>query len=408
MAATASAPSRLRLPFGAGALLALSALLTLFGYECARSSANTLFKMEYGVGALPWIMAAVPVAVAAMLVGYGALLTRLGPRRTLGATMALSAAALTCCWWGVRAGWRPASAVLYLLKEGYVVLLVEQFWSFLNSTMDVKSAKRWNGPIIGVSSIGATLGGEFVHQAAVPWGTPQMVLVAAVTLLPAALLSELAYRRVGEPRAEASPHRGPLRLRLFREEPILGTLFTVVVLTQFVSSATGLAFEGALQRAIPDRDAQAAYSGRFYSTLNLSSALLQFLVAPWALTSVPLGVFHYGLPLFNGLAAVWLMTKPGLGAASGAFMVFKALDYSFFRAIKEVLYIPLSFDVRYRAKEVIDAFGYRFGKGVSSLGLGLLQGASVWGAASFGVASAAAALAWGLGVSRILRHSRTD
>jgi len=42
------------------------------------------------------------------------------------------------------------------------------------------------------------------------------------------------------------------------------------------------------------------------------------------------------------------------------------LDYSVFRASKEILYIPLSFDARYRAKEVIDAFVYRGAKGALS------------------------------------------
>ena len=42
-------------------------------------------------------------------------------------------------------------------------------------------------------------------------------------------------------------------------------------------------------------------------------------------------------------------------------------DYSLFRASKELIYLPLSFSARYRAKEFIDVFGYRTGKGGSSL-----------------------------------------
>ena len=48
-------------------------------------------------------------------------------------------------------------------------------------------------------------------------------------------------------------------------------------------------------------------------------------------------------------------------------MIFKSFDYSVFRAAKEILYIPLSFDARYRAKEVIDVFAYRTGKGATSI-----------------------------------------
>ena len=58
-------------------------------------------------------------------------------------------------------------------------------------------------------------------------------------------------------------------------------------------------------------------------------------------------------------------------------MLFKAFDYSIFRAAKEVLYIPLGFDARYRAKEVIDVFCYRTGKGGSSLLIVLAQKAGL-------------------------------
>ena len=56
-----------------------------------------------------------------------------------------------------------------------------------------------------------------------------------------------------------------------------------------------------------------------------------------------------------------------------AFFLFKAFDYSIFRAAKELLYIPLNFDERYRAKYVIDVFVYRTGKGGSSVVIVLLQ-----------------------------------
>jgi ATP/ADP translocase len=54
-------------------------------------------------------------------------------------------------------------------------------------------------------------------------------------------------------------------------------------------------------------------------------------------------------------------------------MAFKTLDYSLFRGAKELVYLPLSFDGRYRTKELIDVFGYRSGKAVSSLGIAALQ-----------------------------------
>ncbi len=62
-------------------------------------------------------------------------------------------------------------------------------------------------------------------------------------------------------------------------------------------------------------------------------------------------------------AAALLIARPSLFTGALAYLLFKSFDYSIFRASKEIFYIPLSFDCRYRAKEVIDSFGYRASKG---------------------------------------------
>src|SRR5699024_4297091 len=90
-----------------------------------------------------------------------------------------------------------------------------------------------------------------------------------------------------------------------------------------------------------------------------------------------------------------LFGSPTLFNAGMAYMVFKVLDYSIFRAAKELLYIPLSFDARYRAKELIDVFGYRFGKGGMSLMVVAMQKAKFAVAEpTFAVIAAGAAVLW--------------
>jgi len=49
------------------------------------------------------------------------------------------------------------------------------------------------------------------------------------------------------------------------------------------------------------------------------------------------------------------------------FICNKSLDFSVFGVVKEMLYIPLKPDEKFRAKAVIDVFAYRSSKAVASL-----------------------------------------
>jgi len=63
------------------------------------------------------------------------------------------------------------------------------------------------------------------------------------------------------------------------------------------------------------------------------------------------------------------------------------MDYSIFRASKETLYIPFSYDTRYRAKQVADAFTYRFSKGFTAMALSALKAAGSIPAAAYASAA---------------------
>ena len=92
------------------------------------------------------------------------------------------------------------------------------------------------------------------------------------------------------------------------------------------------------------------------------------------------------------------MALKGLDISSpigGRYYKICAKANSIFRAAKEMLYIPFAFDVRYRAKEIIDVFGYRFGKGAASLPFAVLNliGATA-AAAVFTIVALGAAGLW--------------
>ena len=49
------------------------------------------------------------------------------------------------------------------------------------------------------------------------------------------------------------------------------------------------------------------------------------------------------------------------------FSVIKTFDYSIFNIIKEMLYVPLKTDEKFKAKAIIDVFAYRSAKALASV-----------------------------------------
>lgn len=353
----------------AAAAIALAAAFLLCGYEFVRSVSTSLYIEAYTAANLPYAMALGPVVTLALVYGYGRLLSATGARAAVLITSAFSALVILGCYFGIRAGVRPAALLLYAFREGYIVLLVEQVWAFINSTVRTDEGHKLNGPICGIASIGAIVGGRLVQRYAAVVGSANLLLVAAASFAPMAIFALLAYRAGGEPRPaddEAHGRHGHLGLRTVARDPVLWRLAILIALTQVVSTVAELQFSRYLETALPQKDLRTQWLGGFYADLNIGSAVCQFVVAPLLLAWVSHRIIHLSIPVVHLGLVVAVFAAPGLGTAAACYMVFKVLDYSVFRAAKELLYIPLSFDARYRAKEVIDAFVYRASKGITS------------------------------------------
>ena len=172
----------------------------LGGYEFVRSVSTSLFVEEYTAERLPVAMALMPVGVLLTLYGYGVVLSRVGPsgaadhHAVVGGSIWPATAAPSPVGTGGRRALR--------LPRAYIVLIIEQHWSLINSTLTPGLAKRLNGPITGLGSMGAIIGAKMVGLYAERVG-PSCLAFAAASLLPAALCSSVAYRLAGEPAGAA-------------------------------------------------------------------------------------------------------------------------------------------------------------------------------------------------------------
>lgn len=358
--------------------VALAGLGILAGYEIVRPISSSLYIAEFGAARLPYVLTAVPLAAALGTFLYSALLRRLGPRRTLSCSLFACAAIGLAFYWLTARRIPGASLFFYLFGQVYIVLLLAQLWGFVNSVLRLEEAKKYNGLILGIASLGSVGGGLLTGRLAERVGSEAMILGAALLTAASAFAARWAYRRAGEPAAEAAAPFDPFAGEVFRRERRLLWLAAAIALAQVVGTLLDVAFHRAVEAAIPGKDPRSSFLGYYWSAVNGGALLLQLAGCPLLLPRARLRFLYAAVPLLHLVAAAAAAFSPTLGLCGVAFWLFKALDYSVYNAIKEMFYIPFSFAARYRAKAVIDAVIYRGAKGLTSA---VLSAATAAGAA---------------------------
>ena len=397
--------------FKAGLLVALGSSFLLAGYEAVRSPTNTLFKEYYGPENLPTVLMIMPLGVLLVLYVYGRMISLLGPRKTLLITTLGSGLILAFCHYLLQSEFRPAIWFLYIFREAYIVLIIEQYWSFIDSRFKADLVKKYSGFILAISSVGATLGGLGVGAIAPHIGTVHLILIAALMMIPCAFFPQWGFAIIQEKSATMDTPKEPetksdhLGIRTLTTSPLLMKIVGLIIFTQVLSTMHTLNFQGALHNFLPNPDQQTSYSGYFFSAVNGAAMFLQLVGIPLAFKLFQPFTIHLLLPAVNIVAALIALIYPSLTTIAAALLIFKSLDYSIFRVAKEVLYIPLSFDARYRAKEIIDVFGYRFSKGGTSLAVVFVQKAGVAMAGLYAPIAVAAGLVWGWTAINLKKNS---
>ncbi|MBM4372834.1 MAG: hypothetical protein FJ098_14370, partial [Deltaproteobacteria bacterium] len=350
-----------------GGRMLVAPFFLMCGYGMVRPLSNSLFTEYLGAARIPWALAAVPLVVTLVMAAYSRLLTATGPRRTLRYTTLASALLLLA---PILAGGAPGAGLLYVWREVYVVLLVEQYWAYANSSHEVAGGKKVYGPFLLAGGLGALAGNGLVVLGVGVLGSWPMAALAVLTLVPFARLMDGVHRdRPVVPRGGSEPAPGAGGLGLLLRQRTLFCLGLMVALGQVLGAAMDVSFHVHLQAAVPDLDLRSAREAGFWASVNAASLALN-LAAPLVLARVSLPLLHLLVPLVHlGLCATAL-GAPGAGTAGLALAAFKVLDYSLFRCAKELLYIPLSFDARFRSKMLIDMVIYRVFRGAGGLALG--------------------------------------
>jgi len=317
----------------------------------------------------------------------------------------------------------------YLWVGIFNVFIVAQFWSFAADIYSDEAGKRLF-PLIAIgATAGAACGAWLSRDLVGVFGTYGLLLVAAAVLSASLVTMRIANARGSngrgpppESKKEEKDRSGGFALVL-QHKYLLATAFMILVLNWVNTNGENFLF-GAVEKHLHRlaaaqgltegpaaeafiRDQTTRFYGDLFLWVNVVALVLQSLVASRLLRYGGFAVILMVLPVISFTSYVMMALYPTLGVMRRMKIAENATDYSLNNTAKQVLWLPTTAEMKYRAKATIDTLCVRAGDGLAALTafvVAKLLGAPVYALFAF---NAALVLVWlGLAVIVAREHAR--
>ena len=350
-------------------LLGLAGLIfvILASYAVARPATESLFLEANGERAEPMAWIGVGVGSVVVVSLYNRWSASIDLVRLFSIASAISAGVLAITLMAMSIDLPGTTWALYLWKDLYIVVLIEIFWSFANSTVPKDRAKWFYGMFCVVGSLGGMAGNLGVGWLASEWSTAESLWAVVPLLTVGGAGGFILARRTGIA-ADASAKTSSIRegFSVLQKSKALWLLMALIATKEVVITLIDYQFKVAMLQFYPDLDERTAAIGQMYASIDAMAIGLQLGTGPiLRLLGVPLVLL--AIPGLLGIAVAGYALVPRYAAIAAAKVASKAFDYSLFRAAKEILYIPLSHAERTQGKAFVDMMSYRMAKGATSI-----------------------------------------
>jgi len=279
--------------------------------------------------------------------------------------------------------------VFFIWVSVFNLFVVSVFWSFMADIFRSTQAKRLFGFIAAGGTAGALTGPALTAALAVPLGPTNLLLISAGLLGGAVFCVKrlIVWRENSISRAAAAGDSSATEaedqamgggilaaFHLVLKSPYL--IGICLLMLMFTTLATFLYFQQA--HIIQDRFADSADRTTIFAvmdfTVNALTIIVQLFLTGRIVKHLGLGWTLALIPLLLGIGFLILGLTPILGTIIIVQIIRRAGNYAVMKPAREMLYVVLSKEEKYKAKNFIDTAIYRGGDVVSAWAFAGLQG----------------------------------
>jgi ATP:ADP antiporter, AAA family len=345
-----------------------------------------------GVQKLPWLFTGTFVAMLVAVPAFSALAARLPRHRFIPLSYRFFTANILVFWALFSSGrfHVGGARAFFIWTSVYNLFVVSVFWSFMADIFRHEQGARLFGFIAAGGSAGALAGPLLTTWLVKPLGTTHLLLVSAVLLEATVQCVGALHRwslaadpgRTRQAAAQQQPLGGDYLSGIwvvFRSPFLLGICAYVLLLT---ATTTFLYFEQAqiVLRESSDPRVRTALFARIDLVVNVLTLLLQGFVTGRLLRAYGVRAGLALLPVLTVLGFVALAVAPTLLVLTIVQGIRRAAHFSIDRPSREILFIDVDREQKYKSKNFIDTVVYRGGdavtawisSGLQALGLGVI------------------------------------
>ena len=271
----------------------------------------------------------------------------------------------------------------YIFLDLFITVNVALFWTFLADIVDPDEASRLYGLIGAGGVIGGLLGSLTSYSVAAKTKPEWMILYVAIVYSSIFVIITLVQRRVSRDKPEgtqtiAQSGRTKLHDALEGARVVFSSSYFLAICGmvagyEVISTINDFTFHKAVELVLPE-DAHRGFFNGFFLVLNLLAVGIQLLLTSAIIRRLGMSAALLLLPLVVLGLSVGFLAFPVFLLMEVLYLSDNALNYSLNQTSREMLFVPVERQDKYRALAFIDMFVQRSAKAVGGFLLLLLPG----------------------------------
>jgi len=358
-------------------LMFLYSFLAMTSYNIVRPITRSEFISSLGADNLPYAQFTMGLLIGVIMQVYTKGM-RVVPRRWIIPVTQAGMAGLLVLFWFLftTIGQDWVAVAFYLLALILGILLTSQFWTLANDVYDPRQAKRIFGFIGAGSSLGGATGAALTAFLVESVGAKNMLLISASIMggcLAIVMFILSREKSAGTSDAAATGEEKGVNsgeaFQLLRSSRHL-QIITLVIAFAAIGAAIieqQLNMAAAEAKGATNSDAIAAFLAQVSVYLSLIGFVIQITLTSRIHRVLGIGFALMILPVSLGTTAVIILLNRALWAPGLARVLDTSLRYTVDKTSREVLFLPLPTELKYRAKPFIDVTMDRLAKGMGAL-----------------------------------------